>query len=182
MSRIDVRLAGLGGQGLLLSGLILGEAAAIYDKKNSIQTVHYAPLARGAPSRAEVVISDEAIYFPEVEDSDVLLAMSQDAFDEFKNNVKPGSIVVVDSVNVTKVDLPSVISFPISDIVRVATGRTITGSIAGLGIISKISGVITPEALVKAVKARAPRGTVQLNLQALEAGFQAGEESNVFIG
>ena len=177
MSRIDVRLAGLGGQGLLLSGLILGEAAAIYDKKYSVQTVHYAPLARGAPSRAEVIISDDPIYFPEVEEADVLLAMSQDAFDDFKSQVKPGGIILVDTDNVTRVDRPGVYQYPISKIATVGSGRSITGSIVGLGLISRISEVISENALRNAVKSRAPRGTVKVNMAALEAGLEAGLEA-----
>jgi len=177
MNRFDIRLAGLGGQGLLLAGMILGEAVAIYDNRNAVQTVHYAPLARGAPSRAEVVLNDGPIHFPEVEDADLLLAMSQIAYDDFKSQLKPGGIIIVDSINVTGIDRGSVYEFPISKIARLETGRTITGSIVGLGLISKISAVVSPEALINAVKSRAPRGTVKLNIRALKAGFKEGEKS-----
>ena len=174
MERIDVRLAGLGGQGLLLAGLMLGHAVAIYDKKNAVQTVNYAPLARGAPSRAEVVISEGSIYFPEVENSDILLAMSQVAYDEFKNLMKPGGIIIADIENVKNFSHAGVTyKYPISKIAKLETGRTITGSVVGLGIISTITGVVTPSALMNAVKERAPRGTVQLNLRALSAGLSA---------
>lgn len=177
MSRIDVRLAGLGGQGLLLAGLILGEAAAIYDKKYAVQTVHYAPLARGAPSRAEVIISDDPIYFPEVEEADVFLAMSQDSFDEFKNQVKPGGVIIVDTDNVTTIDRTDVLKYPISKIATVGSGRSITGSITALGLISKITNIITANALRNAVKSRAPKGTAAVNLAALEAGLDKAENN-----
>ncbi|MCD4784626.1 MAG: 2-oxoacid:acceptor oxidoreductase family protein [Candidatus Eremiobacteraeota bacterium] len=177
MERFDVRLAGLGGQGLLLAGLILGHAVTIYDKRNAVQTVNYAPLARGAPSRAEVVISDGSIYFPEVLNSDVLLAMNQSAYDEFKSQVKPGGIIIADTENVKNFcQSEETYKFPISKIAKLETGRTITGSIVGLGIISIITGIVTPSALTNAVKTRAPRGTVQTNLRALSAGLSAMEK------
>lgn len=176
MERFDIRLAGLGGQGLLLAGLILGEAATVYDGRNAVQTIHYAPLVRGAPSRAEVSISDGPIYFPEVEEADLLLAMSQSAFDEFKYRMKPAGILIVDSDNVKNIEgNREVFRFPISQIAQRETGRTITGSVLGLGIISKLSKAVSSEALVNGVKSRAPRGTVQVNMRALEAGFEAAD-------
>jgi 2-oxoglutarate ferredoxin oxidoreductase subunit gamma len=172
MDRFDIRMAGLGGQGLLLAGLILGEAAAVHDEKNTVQTISYAPLVRGAPSRSELVISDSAIYFPEVEEADVLLALSQDAFNSFKDKVKPDGMIIIDTINVTDTDNKTVISLPISKIAEEATGKAITGSIVGLGIISKFTGKITAQAIEKAIRTHAPRGTVELNLKALNAGLK----------
>ncbi|MCE1246752.1 MAG: 2-oxoacid:acceptor oxidoreductase family protein [Firmicutes bacterium] len=172
MDRFDVRLAGLGGQGLLLAGLIMGEASAVHDGKNAVQTINYAPLARGAPSRAELVISDSPIYFPEVEDADILLAMSQNAYDEFSSRVKPGGIIIIDTDNVTKFEeIPGLLKYPVSTIAKRETGRVLTGSIVGLGIISKVTGKVSADALRKAIRTRAPKGTVELNMKALEAGF-----------
>jgi 2-oxoglutarate ferredoxin oxidoreductase subunit gamma len=172
MDRYDVRLAGLGGQGLLLAGLIMGEASAVHDGKNAVQTINYAPLARGAPSRAELVISDFPIYFPEVENADLLLAMSQNAYDEFAERIKKDGIIVIDTDNVTKYeDSPALLKYPISTIARRETGRDLTGSIVGLGIISKVTGKVSADALRKAIRTRAPKGTVELNMKALEAGL-----------
>lgn len=177
VERYEVRLAGLGGQGLLLAGLILGDAVAIHDGRNAVQTVHYAPLARGAPSRAEIVISDYPIYFPEVGTADVLLAMNQGSYDDFRNKLNPGGVIIVDTENVTEIDGNVNNSlFPISKIARLETGRAITGSITGLGILSVITGQVSPGALRCAVKSRAPRGTTELNLKALEAGLKVALE------
>jgi 2-oxoglutarate ferredoxin oxidoreductase subunit gamma len=172
MDRYDIRMAGLGGQGLLLAGLILGEAAAVHDQKNTVQTISYAPLVRGAPSRSELVISDGPIYFPEVEEADILLALSQDAFNSFSDRVKPDGIIVIDTVNVTDTGNKDVIAYPITKIAEEATGKGITGSIVGLGIISKLSGRVTSQAIENAIKTHAPRGTVELNLKALYAGLE----------
>ncbi len=173
MERFDIRLAGLGGQGLLLAGFILGEAAAVYDGKNTVQTVHYAPLVRGAPSRSEVVISEGPIYFPEVEEADVLLALSQDAYDQFKTRMKPKGIIIVDTLTVhPDPSDKNVKKFPISEMARLSTGRIITGSIVGLGLISRLTGIVTAYALKEAIRTHAPRGTVELNLKALREGLK----------
>jgi 2-oxoglutarate ferredoxin oxidoreductase subunit gamma len=171
MSRFDIRLAGLGGQGLLMAGLIIGDAAAVYDGLNAVQTVNYAPLARGAPSRAEVAISDGPIYFPEVEEADVLLAMSQDAYDTFKGEVKPDGLIILNSSMVKGEEDSRIKEFPISEMSQTATGRDLAGSIVGLGLISRLTKKVSADALRKAIKSRAPRGTVELNLRALEAGL-----------
>lgn len=173
MKRTDVRLAGVGGQGLLLAGLILGDAAAVHDGLNAVQTINYAPLARGAPSRAEVAISSEPIYFPEVEDADILLAMSQDAYDSFNNQVKPGAVIIVNTDEVKNIDREDVKKFPISSLAKMSTGRTITGSVVALGIIRRLTEIVSSKALISSVKSRAPRGTVELNLRALDAGLTA---------
>ena len=81
--RVEVRLAGEGGQGMILAGIILAEAAAIYDGKNVVQTQSYGPEARGGASKAEVIIAEGEIDFPEVLSADVLMAMSQEACDKY---------------------------------------------------------------------------------------------------
>ncbi len=169
--RFDIRLAGLGGQGLLLAGLILGDAAAVHEGLNAVQTINYAPLARGAPSRAEVAISRGPIYFPEVEEADILLAMSQDSFDSFRDTMKPGGVIIVNSSDAKETPGDNVVSFPISRLARTYTGREITGSILALGIISKLTGMVSADSIKKSIQQRAPRGTVELNLKALDVGL-----------
>lgn len=173
MDRFDIRLAGLGGQGLLLAGLILGDAAAVHDGLNAVQTINYAPLARGAPSRAEIAISRGPIYFPEVEEANVLLAMSQDAYDSFKDEIKPDGVVIVNSTDVQGASGENILSIPIARLAHLSTGKAITGSIVGLGIICRLTGLISEEALGKSVRQRAPRGTVDLNIRALKEGLDA---------
>ncbi|NJD58745.1 MAG: 2-oxoacid:ferredoxin oxidoreductase subunit gamma, partial [Anaerolineae bacterium] len=93
---MEIRLAGEGGQGMILAGIILAEAAAIFDNKNATQTQSYGPEARGGASKAEVVISGAEIDHPEVIIADVLVAMSQEACDKYAGNLKKDGLLIVD--------------------------------------------------------------------------------------
>ncbi len=96
-SRYEIRLAGSGGQGLILAGIILAEAAGVYDGKFVCQTQSYGPEARGGASKAEVVISDAEIDYPKAIQPDVLLAMNQKSLDAFSSDLKPGGLLLVDA-------------------------------------------------------------------------------------
>ena len=104
--RYEMRLSGEGGQGLVLAGKILAEAAAIYDDKNATQSQSYGPEARGGASKSEVIISDGEIDFPKAEDLDLLLALTQEAFDKYHADLREGGFLVVDAEAVTR--LPDV--------------------------------------------------------------------------
>ncbi len=174
--RYEIRLAGEGGQGLILAGVILAEAAAIYDGKNAAQTQSYGPEARGGASKSEVVISEGEIDYPKVIEADLLLAMSQEACDKYYHNLKRDGILIVDSVNVSRVPTSKAYRVPITRLAEEATGRRLVANVVSLGVIVGLTGIVSRQAIEAAVSARAPRGTKELNLRALEAGFRAAEE------
>ena len=174
--RIEIRLAGEGGQGLILAGLILAEAAVMYDHKYACQTQSYGPEARGGASKSEVVIDNEEIDYPKVIAADILLAMSQQACDKYFHDLKRDGMLIVDSVNVQRVPTSRAHSVPITRIAEEATGRSITANVVGLGLLVGLSGVVSRDAIEKAVTDRAPRGTAEINLKALAAGFEAAEK------
>jgi 2-oxoglutarate ferredoxin oxidoreductase subunit gamma len=171
--RIEIRLAGEGGQGMILAGILLAEAAAIYDGKNAIQSQSYGPEARGGASKAEVIISDQEIDFPEVISADVLVAMSQEACDKYASNLHPDGLVIVDEEKVGRVPVPNVIRIPITRLALESTGKSITASVVALGVLVGLTNIVSHPAIEAAVAARAPRGTEGLNKTALEAGFNA---------
>ncbi len=171
--RIEIRLAGEGGQGLILAGLILAEAAVMYDHKYACQTQSYGPEARGGASKSEVVIDNEEIDYPKVIAADVLLAMSQQACDKYFHDLKRDGLLIVDSVNVQRVPTSRAYSVPITRLAEEATGRSITANVVGLGLLVGLSAVVSREAIEKAVTDRAPRGTAEINMKALAAGFDA---------
>ncbi len=175
----EIRLSGTGGQGLILAGLILAEAAAIYDGKNALQSQSYGPQARGGMSKSELIISDGEIDFPQVQSPDILLAMSQESADHYSSDLRRDAIVVVDSQFVERLPTRSTYAIPITDVAREATGQTITASMTALGIIAGLTGVVSREALLKAVTDRAPKGTEEANRKAVEAGFSAAAECRV---
>ena len=174
--RVEVRLAGEGGQGLILAGVILAEAAAVHDGLRATQTQSYGPEARGGASKSEVVIGDEEIDYPKVLEADYLLAMSQEACDRYVSNVKRDGMLIVDSIHVTRLPLGRpAIQAPITQVAEEATGRRITANVVALGVLVGLSNVVSRAALEAAVRARAPRGTEDLNLKALAAGFAWAE-------
>ena len=174
--RTEIRLAGEGGQGMILAGIILAEAAAIYDGKQATQTQSYGPEARGGASRAEVVISDVEIDHPEVLSADVVLALSQEAYKKFAKTVHAGGLLIVDT---DRVEVPADfkgVRVPVARIALETTGKAITANTVALGLLVGLTGVVSRDAIEKAVTARAPKGTEEMNRKALQAGFAAAEQ------
>lgn len=174
-NRMEIRLAGEGGQGMILAGIILAEAAAIYDKKNATQTQSYGPEARGGASKAEVVIDQGEIDHPEVIVADVLVAMSQEACDKYAGNMKKGGLLIVDQERVGRVPSSRAIKVPITRLAEESSGKSITANVVALGVLVGLTGVVSREAVSQAVAARAPKGTEEMNRAALNAGFAAAD-------
>jgi 2-oxoglutarate ferredoxin oxidoreductase subunit gamma len=173
--RTEIRLAGEGGQGMILAGIILAEAASIYDGKQAVQTQSYGPEARGGASKSEVIIADGEIDHPEVLAADALVALSQEGFTKYAPGVKPGGLLIVDSDKVTNSPAGS-IRIPISRLAFETTGKAITANTVALGVLVGLTGVVSAQALEKAVTARAPRGTEEMNRKALAAGISAAHD------
>lgn len=183
VDRFEIRLSGTGGQGLVLAGIILAEAAGIYEGKNVVQTVSYGPAARGGTSRADVVISDWAIDFPKAMGLDILLAMNQMACDDSASNLKPNGLLVVDSYLVTQVSYTRTVRIPFTQIAREKCGREQMANIVALGALSVLipsipsgAGVVSQAAMEAAVMDRIPKGTEKLNRVAFEEGIKAAVE------
>ncbi len=169
--RIEIRLAGEGGQGMILAGIILAEAAAIYDDKNAIQTQSYGPEARGGASKAEVIIGSGELDFPEVINADILAVLSQEACDKYASDLKRSGLLIVDEDKVGRVPTNQAFKAPITRTALEATGKTITANVVALGLLVGLSQVVSKEAIEQAVLARAPKGTEAMNRAALHAGF-----------
>jgi 2-oxoglutarate ferredoxin oxidoreductase subunit gamma len=160
--RFEVRLSGSGGQGLILAGIILAEAACIYEGKEAVQTQSYGPESRGGASKSEVVISSEEIDYPKVPKPDLFLAMTQEACNKYIQDLKSGGVAIVDSTFVDHwpAETPNVFAIPITGLAKELTGRTISANIVALGAITAISKIVGREAIEKAVLAtfqKAPR-------------------------
>jgi 2-oxoglutarate ferredoxin oxidoreductase subunit gamma len=170
--RYEIRLSGAGGQGLILIGKILAEAAAIYDGKNATQSQSYGPEARGGASRSEVIISDQDIDYPKAHDIDLLLAMTQEAADKYASDVKAGGIILVDSsyVNTLPDGNFKVYSLAITKFAEEKIGKRIVANIMALGAIERLSKVISEDAIINAIRARVPKGTEETNILAFKHG------------
>ena len=125
-TRIEIRLVGEGGQGVILAGIILAEAAAIYDGLQVVQSQSYGPEARGGASKSEVIISDQEIDFPEVIHADLVIALSQEACDKYGQSLKDDGLLIVDTTQVTRVQAINAVKVPITRIALDTTARAIT--------------------------------------------------------
>ncbi len=175
--RTEIVLSGYGGQGLLMAGGILGEAAAIFQGLNATNSQTYGVQARGGESRSEVIISDEEINYAEIEHPDILLAMSQEALNRFAGTVKDNAMIIIDTGFVDDVSFinntTNIVKLPITSIAIKETGRKILANVVALGVISTLSGLISEDSLKQAVLKKAPKGTEELNCKAMLGGIQA---------
>jgi len=172
--RVEIRFAGFGGQGIIKSGIIVAAAACIHSGKNAVQTQSYGPESRGGACKSEVVISDEEIDFPKVVEPDVLVVMSQHAYNEYAENVKNGGILIMDPDMIPhEKDLKNVKVFriPASKIAE-ELGRKIVANIVMLGAFVSITNLLNENAVKESIKANIPEGTEKLNLTAFEKGYE----------
>ncbi|MEE9591859.1 MAG: 2-oxoacid:acceptor oxidoreductase family protein [Thermodesulfobacteriota bacterium] len=176
--RFELRFSGSGGQGMILSGIIMAEAAAIYDNKNAVQSQSYGPEARGGASKSEVIISKQPIDYPKATKVDAMLALTQEACTKFSKDIKKGGVLLVDSdeaKNIPEGDF-TVYSYPIIETARGELGKTIVANIIALGMITELTNIVTHEAIEKAVLARVPPAFLELNKKALQIGFEKAKE------
>lgn len=172
--RYEVRLSGSGGQGLILVGKVLAEAAAIYDGLNATQSQSYGPEARGGASRSEVIISDGDIDYPKAENIDILLALTQESCDKYIADLKEDGVLLIDSQMVTEIPKGKykVVAIPIIQSAVERLGKFLVSNIIALGIITKLSGVVSEDSVKHAIRSRVPKGTEEINIRAFYTGIE----------
>jgi len=168
--RVEVRLAGSGGQGLILAGLVLAEAAGVYDGREVAMVQSYGPEARGGTSKAEVIISDAPIDYPLCTNVDVLLALTQEASDAYCWDLKPDAWIVVDKDLVTHPPSSRSLAIPFTAIARDKLKRAMMANIIALASISELTGIVTRRSLEKSLVERLPSGNAELIKKALSMG------------
>lgn len=169
--RHEIRICGFGGQGIILAGVILGEAAA-RSGYQAVQTQSYGPESRGGAARSEVVVSDAPIDYPRVTDADVIVALSQPAFDKYASGLSADGYVVVDGGGV---EAEGVTSMPFTKTAE-AVGHKIVTNIVMLGYLGARLDFLDAGLLEETVLANVPKGTEEINRKALAAGRKlAGE-------
>ncbi|MCS7116780.1 MAG: 2-oxoacid:ferredoxin oxidoreductase subunit gamma [Nitrososphaerota archaeon] len=169
----EVRFAGFGGQGIILSGYILGKAASIYDKKNAVLTQSYGPEARGGACVADVIISDERIGYPKIDAPDVLVAMSQAAYHTYAKSVKNDGLILIDSDLVKAQEVKNLYSVPATRIAE-ELGRRMVANILMLGFFTAVTRIVSYDAMRQSILTSVPKGTEELNIRAFEKGYEYG--------
>lgn len=174
----QILLAGKGGQGQILAGIILAKAAVSYDGLHATQTQSYGPESRGGASRAEVIISDAPIDYPKVTDADLILCMSQEAYDRYAPELGEGGIILVDDslVDQYDADSPAVKPVSITGLAEKEVGRVIVANMVALGVLVTLTSVVSMEAVTRAIENSVPPGTEEMNLKAFRLGVAAAEK------
>jgi len=182
----QVRFSGFGGQGIILMGIMLARAAALYDRlvdddgkvqrKNAIQTQSYGPSARGGHSKCDVKISDQEMLYPFVETPDYLVIMSQQAYTRYIHERRPDTKVVMDPDMVLEMPKADVYLVPATKAAE-DMGTRIVANVIMLGALRQISDVVSYEALEKALLDSVPKATHDLNKSALLVGTKLGQDA-----
>ena len=170
----EIRLSGLGGQGLVLAGRILGEAATIHENLYAIQKQSYGPEARGGASRSDVIIAEQEVDFPYINEADILLSMSQEAYDKYAGQLRPEGILIVDDLFVRAEPKAHPGRFYSLDFTRLARNRLKNGIVANiiaLGAVAVLLGAVSRDSLLKVVEKRVPSRFIDVNTEALDLGF-----------
>ncbi|MGA2698903.1 MAG: 2-oxoacid:acceptor oxidoreductase family protein [Methanoregula sp.] len=169
--RREVRFSGFGGQGIILSTVILGRAAVMYDHKYAVQTQVYGPEARGGASMSAVIIDDEEILYPEVSVPDIFVIMSQEGFEKYGAAARPEAVMILDSTLVHSRPSCTFYEIPATAEAKTTLGRDIVANIVMLGALVSYTHVVSVEALKKAILDSVPKGTETLNTKAMELGI-----------
>lgn len=172
MTRIEVRICGLGGQGVVLAGQILGRAA-VFDGKNVVQTQSYGSEARGSAAKSEIIISDEKIGYPMVRKCDILVAMSQSALDTHIKDLKENATLLVDKDLVKKIPKikAKIYKLQTTKIAETQLKSKMYANVIMLGALTKITKIVSKQAIQKAVKTSVRANTTKTNLHALQKGL-----------
>lgn len=176
MARNEIKLAGFGGQGIVLAGFILGRALSIYDQKNAVLTQSYGPEARGGACSADVVTAEGDIDYPEVTLPNIAVIMSQEAFTKFGHKIVKNGTLLIDE-NLVKIKGKKkniqIYSIPSTQFAE-ELGRKIVANIVMIGFFTAVTNVVTLEAMKKSLLGSVPKGTEELNMSALMKGYKYG--------
>ena len=173
----EIRIAGFGGQGVILSAHIVGRAVALHENGYATMTQNYGPEARGGAASAALVISDQPVLFPYVANPDILVVLSQEAFTRFTPEVKEGGILLVEEDLVRMESIPQhlkVYSIPATRIAE-ELGKKMVLNVVMVGFFCAITGAVSYDACRSAVTDCVPKKFLDLNLNAFDRGFQYGK-------
>jgi 2-oxoglutarate ferredoxin oxidoreductase subunit gamma len=175
MASAGIRIAGFGGQGVILAGMVIGKAASIHDGKFATLTQSFGPEARGSACSAQLIVSDEPILYPYITQPDILVVMSQEAHARFQSDLKPAGMLLYEQ-DLIKLDNKGMRHFGIPA-TRFAEelGRKLVLNMVMVGFVTALAGLATPPAVRKAIADSVPKGTGNLNLAAFEKGLEFGQ-------
>jgi 2-oxoglutarate ferredoxin oxidoreductase subunit gamma len=176
MRLTEIRIAGFGGQGVILSAVVLGKAASINENGFATMTQNFGPEARGGACSAQLVVSDSPVLYPYVTQPDIMVIMSQEAYNRFAQELKPGGILIIeeDLVRVSNINRDKqVYAIPATRFAEELGKRMVLNSVM-VGFFTAVTKLLTADAVRKAVADSVPPAFRELNLRAFEKGFEYG--------
>ncbi len=179
MERCRMVFSGSGGQGVITAAILLAEAAVLYENLIAVQSQTYGPAARGGATRSDVIISDSNINFPKVLQPNVLVCLTQEAYNLFYPIIRPGGLLITDTRFVKtekKVDAQQR-EFPMYRTVMDKIGKPIVFNICMLGAVLSLTDLVKSESIIKVLESRIPSSFLEMNRKALNLGMELAEES-----
>jgi len=174
----DIRFSGLGGQGVIRCGLISGKALSLYDNKHATMTQSFGPEARGSACSSQLVVSDDRVLYPYIVAPQILVSMSQEAYDKYVPELDKNGILIVDEdlvkIKDTRKDI-KMYSIPSTRFAE-SLGNRIFANLVMLGFFTSITKIVSPEAMKKALPGLVPERFLDLNIKAFEKGYEYGVE------
>ncbi|HLD36521.1 MAG TPA: 2-oxoacid:acceptor oxidoreductase family protein [Planctomycetota bacterium] len=171
----ELRFTGFGGQGIILAGYITGKAAAIYADLYATLTQNYGPESRGGASSAQLIISNEPIFYPNITRPDILVAMSQEGYAKYRNELNPDGIMLIDEDLVKISETKSGVKIAKVPATRLAEqlGKKMVANIVMLGFMAGQTRVLPRKVMEEAIKTSVPPASIELNMKAFDMGFSA---------
>ncbi len=180
MERCRMVFSGSGGQGVITAAIIIAEAAVLYENLIAVQSQMYGPEARGGATRTDIIISDSKINYPKVTQPNVLVCLTQEAYNKFYPIIRPGGLLITDTRYVKiqrKADAVQK-ELPMYQTVMEKIGKPIVFNIFMLGVVISMTQLVKPESIMKVLETRIPSGFLEMNRQALNLGMAMGDEFN----
>jgi 2-oxoglutarate ferredoxin oxidoreductase subunit gamma len=175
----EIRIAGFGGQGVILAATVIGKAASIYEAGFATMTQAFGPEARGGAASAQLVLSDQPVLYPYVHAANVLVVMAQEAFTKFVPDIRSDGILIIetDLVRVTSAVTPGVRIYGVPA-TRLAEqlGKKMVLNIVMTGFFTAVTGLLKPESVKAAILDSVPAHSKELNVKAFESGFDYGQK------
>lgn len=176
--RYDIRFSGSGGQGIITAGILLAQAAAIKAGKNAVQSQSYGPEARGGASKAEVIISDDEINYPKIISPDIVISLTQEAFNKYAVDLKDDAVIIVDNTLVHEYteDKHKIYAVPITASVKELLGSSVSANIATLGVVNEICKILEHQWLLDVIVGNFPEKAADNNTKAYNLGIELAKK------
>jgi 2-oxoglutarate ferredoxin oxidoreductase subunit gamma len=174
----EIRFSGFGGQGIIRCGLISGKALSLYDNKHATMTQSFGPEARGSACSSQLVVSEDRVLYPYITTPEILVSMSQEAYEKYEPDLRENGILIIDTDLVKPQQVRGKIKMYAIPSTRFAEelGNRIIANLVMLGFFTAVTKIVSPEAMKKALPGLVPGRFLDLNIKAFDKGYEYGQE------